>query len=99
MSVPTVQSVLAEDSAMQAGHSSRTALGAARHRAVHQVLERGFIFSDPFALPILGISADAIIQDTQNDEFTRKLRLFIAIRSRLAEDAFTTAGPLVERAL
>jgi methyltransferase (TIGR00027 family) len=76
---------------MQAGHSSRTALGAARHRAVHQVLERGFIFSDPFALPILGIGADAIMQDTQDDEFTRKLRLFIAIRSRLAEDALATA--------
>jgi methyltransferase (TIGR00027 family) len=76
---------------MQPGHSSRTALGAARHRAAHQVLERGFIFSDPFALPILGIGADAIIQDTQDDEFTRKLRLFIAIRSRLAEDALAAA--------
>jgi hypothetical protein len=76
---------------MQAGHSSRTALGAARHRAGHQVLERGFIFSDPFALPILGIGADAIIQDTQDDEFTRKLRLFIAVRSRLAEDALAAA--------
>jgi hypothetical protein len=76
---------------MQAGHPSRTALGAARHRAAHQVLERGFIFSDPFALPILGIGADAIVQDTQGDEFTRKLRLFIAIRSRLAEDALAMA--------
>jgi O-methyltransferase involved in polyketide biosynthesis len=91
MSVPTAQSVLAEDSAMQAGHPSRTALGAARHRAAHQVLERGFIFSDPFALPILGIGADAVVQDTQGDEFTRKLRLFIAIRSRLAEDALAMA--------
>ena len=76
---------------MQAAHASRTALGAARHRAAHQVLERGCIFSDPLALPILGMGADAIIRDTQSDEFTRKLRNFIAIRSRLAEDALAAA--------
>jgi len=32
---------------MQPEEPSRTALGAAAHRAVHQVLERGRIFADP----------------------------------------------------
>src|SRR5271167_4527623 len=76
---------------MQIGSPSRTALGAARHRAAHQLLERGFIFPDPFALPILGVDADALLQETQRDDFTRRLRLFIAIRSRLAEDALAAA--------
>jgi len=34
---------------MQPGEPSRTALGAAAHRAVHQVLERGRIFADLLA--------------------------------------------------
>src|ERR1700685_4103484 len=32
--------------AMQEGQASVTALGAAGHRAAHQVLERGFVFAD-----------------------------------------------------
>ena len=36
---------------MRQGQPSRTALGAASHRAAHQVLERGFIFADPLAIP------------------------------------------------
>ena len=35
---------------MQAKEPSRTALGAAFHRAAHQVLEHGRIFTDPLAL-------------------------------------------------
>jgi len=34
---------------MQPGQPSRTAPGAAAHRAVQQVLERGRIFADPLA--------------------------------------------------
>ena len=43
---------------MQQGQASVTALGAAGHRAAHQVLERGFVFADPLALRILGSDAD-----------------------------------------
>ena len=39
---------------MQQGQPSQTALGAAYHRAVHQVLEGGRIFTDPLAVRILG---------------------------------------------
>jgi methyltransferase (TIGR00027 family) len=76
---------------MQQGQPSRTARGAASHRAAHQVLERGFIFSDPLAIRILGADAEAAIRDAKNDPSRRRLRLFIAVRSRFAEDALATA--------
>ena len=72
---------------MQHGQASVTALGAAGHRAAHQVLERGFIFADPLALRILGPDADdAIVRANERPE-RRPLRLFIAMRSRFAEDS------------
>jgi O-methyltransferase involved in polyketide biosynthesis len=76
---------------MQAGRPSRTALGAAGHRAAHQVLERGFIFHDPLAVRILGDEGNAIIERARSDASARRLRLFIAARSRYAEDALRSA--------
>jgi O-methyltransferase involved in polyketide biosynthesis len=76
---------------MQAGRPSHTALGAAGHRAAHQVLERGFIFNDPLAVRILGNDANAIIEHARSDASTRPLRLFIAARSRYAEDSLRSA--------
>jgi methyltransferase (TIGR00027 family) len=73
--------------AMDGGQPSRTALGAAVHRAVHQVLEGGRIFTDPLALRILGAEAEAAVRAAQGDPSERRLRLFIAVRSRFAEDA------------
>jgi methyltransferase (TIGR00027 family) len=72
---------------MQQGQASMTAIGAAGHRAAHQVLERGLVFADPLALRILGPDADdAIALATERPE-RRGLRLFIAMRSRFAEDS------------
>ncbi len=76
---------------MQQGQPSRTALGAAGHRAAHQVLERGFIFADPLAMRILGEDAEAAIRAAENDPSKRRLRLFIAVRTRFAEDALAAA--------
>jgi methyltransferase (TIGR00027 family) len=76
---------------MQPGQPSRTALGAAVHRAVHQVLERGRVFTDPLAVRILGPDAEAAIRNAENDLSARRLRLFIAVRSHFAEDALTAA--------
>jgi methyltransferase (TIGR00027 family) len=76
---------------MQQGQPSRTAWGAASHRAAHQVLEHGFIFSDPLAMRILGADAETAVRDAQNDPSKRRLRLFIAVRTRFAEDALATA--------
>jgi methyltransferase (TIGR00027 family) len=72
---------------MQQGRASVTALGAAGHRAAHQVLERGFIFADPLALAILGQDADDAIALAKERPERRPLRLFIAMRSRFAEDS------------
>jgi len=77
---------------MQQGQPSRAALGAARHRAAHQVLEHGFIFTDPLAARILGADAEAAIREAENDLSRRKLRLFIAVRTRFAEDSLTVAA-------
>jgi methyltransferase (TIGR00027 family) len=76
---------------MQSGQASRTALGAAGHRAAHQVLERGFIFSDPLALRILGPEAEEAVGEAQREPHRRGLRLFIAVRTRFAEDALAAA--------
>jgi methyltransferase (TIGR00027 family) len=76
---------------MQSGVPSRTALSAAVHRAAHQVLEQGRIFTDPLALRILGPDADSLVRDAADDPAARTLRLFIAVRTRFAEDALTAA--------
>jgi methyltransferase (TIGR00027 family) len=76
---------------MLQGSPSRTALGAAAHRAAHQVLEQGRIFSDPLALRILGADAEEAVRIAETDLSRRRLRLFIAVRSRFAEDALTVA--------
>jgi methyltransferase (TIGR00027 family) len=72
---------------MQPGQFSRTALGAAGHRAAHQVLETGQIFADPLAIPILGEDAESAVDEAREDPSRRGLRLFIAARSRFAEEA------------
>jgi methyltransferase (TIGR00027 family) len=76
---------------MQAGLPSRTAFAAAAHRAAHQNLERGFIFCDPLAVRILGAEADALIREATKSDAQRKMRMFIAMRSRYTEDALDAA--------
>jgi methyltransferase (TIGR00027 family) len=78
---------------MQPGQPSRTALGAAGLRAAHQVLDGAAIFSDPLAVRILGADADALLREAEAeaDPFRQRLRWFIAIRSRIAEDALAAA--------
>ncbi len=76
---------------MQPGQPSRTALGAAGLRAAHQVLDRGAIFADPLAVRILGADADTLVREAQADPGRQRLRWFIAIRSRIAEDALAAA--------
>jgi methyltransferase (TIGR00027 family) len=66
-------------------------LGAAFHRAAHQVLEHGSIFSDPLALRILGVDAEGAVRDAGKDPSQRRLRLFIAVRTRFAEGALEVA--------
>jgi methyltransferase (TIGR00027 family) len=76
---------------METGRPSRTALAAAAHRAAHQVLEEGRIFADPLALGILGEDAASLARWATEDPARRRMRLFIAVRTRFAEDALAAA--------
>ena len=75
---------------MQPQQPSRTAWGAARHRAVHQLVDNGRIFADPLAVTILGgrLDAgpdDALVHEDDTTPASRALRFFIACRSAYAE--------------
>jgi methyltransferase (TIGR00027 family) len=77
--------------AVQIGKPSRTAFAAAGHRAAHQILEGGAIFADPLAMRILGEDAEALVGDAEEHPSRRLMRMFIAVRTRFAEDALVAA--------
>jgi methyltransferase (TIGR00027 family) len=72
---------------MQAGQPSQTARGAAAYRAIHQTLDGGVIFSDPFAVRILDDETRATLDEVAANPSLRPMRLFIAARSRFSENA------------
>jgi methyltransferase (TIGR00027 family) len=74
---------------LHAGEPSHTARGAAAYRAIHQTLENGVIFSDPFAAKILDDETRARLDETAADPSLRLMRLFIAARSRFSEDTLS----------
>jgi methyltransferase (TIGR00027 family) len=76
---------------MQLGKPSRTAWAVATHRAAHQILEGGRIFSDPLALRILGEDAETVAREAEEHPSRRAIRNFVAVRSRFAEDALAAA--------
>ncbi len=71
---------------MRDGQPSQTARGAAAYRAIHQKLEGGAIFKDPFASRILDQETAAALEEISADDSVRPMRLFIAARSRFSED-------------
>src|SRR5580658_2780660 len=75
---------------MQTGRASRTALGVANRRAVHQLLDRPPVLNDPIAVPILGPKFE-IDQERQAHPAARVFRAFMAVRSRYVEDNLATA--------
>jgi methyltransferase (TIGR00027 family) len=76
------------------GQPSSTARGAAAYRAVHQTLEGGAIFRDPFAERILDADTRATLDEIAADPSRRGMRLFIVARSRFSEEtlAATVTG-------
>jgi methyltransferase (TIGR00027 family) len=76
---------------MQPGQPSLTALGAARLRAAHQVLDNASILTDPLALRILGDDIEVSLDHARAHASGPRLRWFIAARSRIAEEALTEA--------
>jgi methyltransferase (TIGR00027 family) len=69
-----------------ASPASRTALGAARHRATHQLLEHGVVFGDPLAVAVLG-EPEAELRSRDDV----RMRLFVCARQRYAEDVLADA--------
>src|SRR3954464_3329128 len=76
---------------MQPGLPSLTALGAARLRAAHQVLDNASILADPLALRILGDDIQVSLDHARAHVSGPRLRWFIAARSRIAEEALNEA--------
>jgi methyltransferase (TIGR00027 family) len=76
---------------MQTGQPSLTALGAARLRAAHQVLDHASILADPLASRILGDDIAVSLDHARAHKSGPRLRWFIAARSRMAEDALNVA--------
>ncbi len=71
---------------------SRTAIGAALHRAAHQILDRPPVLDDPLAVRIIGAQAEQALREERDPRVTQVgLRAFIAARSRLAEDRVAQA--------
>ncbi|TIO75662.1 MAG: SAM-dependent methyltransferase [Mesorhizobium sp.] len=71
---------------MEDATPSQTALRVARLRAVHQFSPQAGLFRDRYAITILGDGAPAAEELDQEDEHSRRMRLFVAARARLAED-------------
>jgi methyltransferase (TIGR00027 family) len=78
---------------MHTRQPSKTALFVANARARHQMLDQPPIFTDPLALRILDESAlpSAGFDEGQPEELVRERRLFIAARSRYADDTIAAA--------
>jgi len=70
---------------LRAGEPSHTARGAAAYRAIHQTLDGGAIFHDPFAARMLDDVTRAGLDEMAADASLRPMRLFIAARSRFSE--------------
>lgn len=76
---------------MKPNESSRTALMVARQRAAHQLLDHGSILNDPFAMKILQEDEKEVLQFANSHPLASIGRLFTAARSRIAEDALSSA--------
>jgi methyltransferase (TIGR00027 family) len=76
---------------MKANEPSRTALMVARQRAAHQLLDHGSVLYDPFAMKILREDEKDVLQFANAHPLASIGRLFTTARSRIAEDALSTA--------
>jgi methyltransferase (TIGR00027 family) len=80
---------------LEAGAPSETALGAAKLRAAHQILEYPFVLHDPYALRMLGPGGEAALRAELHEyqqPYQRGLRAAMALRSRYADDRFAAAA-------
>lgn len=75
---------------MRPDEPSVTARAAARHRAVHQLLENGAIFADPLAAALVG-EAEVRAYAAEDNAWRRAMRRYVAARARHAEDKLKVA--------
>ena len=80
---------------MREDSPSRTAAGVAFRRAAHQVLDRPPVFSDPLARQVLSPEGQALLDSDpwrgNRGPGLSRLRAFLAVRSRIAEDRLAAA--------
>jgi methyltransferase (TIGR00027 family) len=79
---------------MEANQPSRTAQGAALHRAAHQLVDTPPVFADSLAIRIVGDEAATALRKGEDHHSLvqmQPLRLFIATRSRFTEDSLAEA--------
>ena len=63
----------------------------AERRAAHQLLDNPLVFSDPFAVRIIGARAEANLPEQPKNFVAARFRAFIIARSRFAEDELAAA--------
>src|SRR6201992_880865 len=80
-----------ETSNVKPNEPSRTALIPARQRAAHQVLDAVYILDDPCAMKMLSEDEKDVLQFANAHPLASIGRLFTAARSRIAEDALSSA--------
>jgi methyltransferase (TIGR00027 family) len=81
---------------LEAARPSRTALGVAIRRASHQLFDsRPLVFDDPIAVPILGETYRALLEEAAasiHDRFSLGMRAWLVARNRYAEDQLAQAA-------
>jgi methyltransferase (TIGR00027 family) len=80
---------------MQSGKPSATAFRVAMRRAAHQLVDSPKILDDPLALRIIGPEAEEKLRASLAGESAlaaRALRVYMAVRSRFAEDELAVAS-------
>lgn len=74
---------------------SRTAVRVALRRAAHQILDKPLVFEDPLALQMIGREVAAALEKNparfESQLGSSTLRAFLAVRSRIAEEALAKA--------
>jgi methyltransferase (TIGR00027 family) len=79
---------------MRALTTSKTAFRTAISRAAHQLMDQPKILDDPIALRVVGDEGLAMIERGGHQfrsRFSKRLRAFLVIRSKVAEDALSNA--------
>ena len=77
---------------MHEDRPSKTAFRVALRRAAHQVLDEPRVLEDPYAMAIVGATAEELRTSPKSQgRLARAMRAFMAVRSRYAEDELAHA--------